>query len=43
VIKEVIKLLAFLEESRSNDIAIKDLLTTRQRRQLQATSVLIES
>jgi hypothetical protein len=43
VIKEVIKLLAFPEESGSDDIAIEDLLTTRQRRQSQATSVLTES
>jgi hypothetical protein len=31
VIEEVIKLLLFLEEFKPDDIAIKDLLTTRQR------------
>jgi hypothetical protein len=42
VIEEVIKLLAFPEESGSDDMAIEDLLTTRQRRQTQPTSVLTE-
>jgi hypothetical protein len=35
VIEEVIKLLLFLEEFKLDDIAIKDLLTTRQRRYQQ--------
>ena len=32
VIKEVIKLLKYLEMSQDDDISIKDLLTARQRR-----------
>jgi hypothetical protein len=45
VIEEVIELLAFPEEFESDDMAIEDLLTTRQRRQRQPahTSALMES
>ena len=45
MIEEVIELLAFPEEFESDDMAIEDLLTTRQRRQQQTTlaSELAES